>query len=254
MTITTHRSAPSQGHSSVPCAREVINLACQGHGFQTRELLQRIVSGEQQRIKQEQTLWRLGGAVLGTFLGLGDGFQITDLFLGMTMSTMASLSHEVMSQEQRQFLEGCHSLWMVGSNSPVELGARLGPARSRLLLFEPGWRSPVIFSHHQGVRGDSLVPLGFAHQLARGFHDHQSLAVLQRYFNSAEVQLLQHQLYPDAGAAIQLRRLQPITASQARQLDPHAAAFLGSTEPLLLETDDGQSVGYRLPIPVHSDF
>jgi hypothetical protein len=239
---------------AVPYAEEMICAAQQGRSFQTRELLQRIVSGEQQRIREEQMLWRLGGALLGACLGLGDGFQAADIFLGMGMAGLAGLSHEVMSHEQRQFLESCHSLWTIGSNSPVELMARLGPARSRILLYGAGWDSPVILSHHQGARGDVLVPLGLAGHQARGFHASQSFEVMQRHFSSDELELLQQQFYPDAGAASQLRRLQPISASQARQLDPHSEVFLLNTEPVLLENADGQAVGYRVPIPVHSDF
>lgn len=254
MTSTSLRSTAHQRTAAVPYASEMICVAQQARSFQTRELLERIVRGEQQRIKEEQMLWRLGGALLGACLGLGDGFQAADIFLGMGMSGLAGLSHDVMTHEQRQFLEGCHSLWTIGSNSPMDLSARLGPARARILVFNAGWESPVILSHHQGARGDTVVQLGLAGQHARGFHDGQSLEVLQRHLNGEQLDSLKHQLYPDATAAHQLRRLQPISASQTRQLDPHADAFLHATEPVLIETGDGQAVGYRLPIPVHSDF
>ena len=112
----------------------------------------------------------------------------------------------------------------------------------------------MILSHHQGSRGDALVQLGAAHQLARGFQDARSLEVMQRHFSTQELQLLQQQLYPDANAADYVRRLQPISAAQALELDHCAKAFLPHTETVLIESNAGRGLGYRVPIPVHSDF
>lgn len=133
-------------------------------------------------------------------------------------------------------------------------GSRLGPARARILVYNPCWDCPVILSHHQGSRGDALVQLGAAHQLARGFQDARSLEVMQRHFSTQELQLLQQQLYPDANAADYVRRLQPISAAQALELDHCAKAFLPHTETVLIESNAGRGLGYRVPIPVHSDF
>lgn len=254
MTLTPLQDANDHRTAPVPGAAELIAIARQAHSFQTRELLQRIVTGEQQRIRDEQLMWRIGGALVGTFLGLGDGFQAADIFLGMGCSSLAGLSHEVMSHEQRRFLENCHSIWTIGTNSPAELLARVGPARSRLLLYAEGWAEPLLLSHHQGLRGDTLIPLGFAQQHAAGFHNAQSRQVLQQYFNSEELQLLAYQLYPDASRASQVNRVAAISREEARQIDPHAHAFLPQTEPVLIETNRGIAMGYRLPIPVHSDF
>ena len=254
MTIAHFPGTDCQDAAAVPLAAEMINFARQAQSFQTRELLQRIVSGEQQRIKEEQMLWRIGGALLGACLGLSDGFQASDVFLGIGFSSLAGMGHEVMTHEQRRFLEGCHSLWTVGANSPIELMARLGPARSRILFYGETWSAPVVLAHHQGARGDTLLPLGLAQQHAAGFHQQQSLEVLQRYFSGEELQLLACQLYPDAASAIQVSRVVPISAEQARQVDPYADAFLSDAEPMLIETGELREVGYRVPIPVNSDF
>ena len=238
----------------VPYAQEMLHLARHGYSFQTREVLQRIVMGEQQRIKEEQMLWRVGGTILGLCLGMGDGLQLTDLFIGMSGGAIASLAHETMSHEDRQFLESCQALWLVGNNSPIELAQRLGPARSRILLHDPAWETPVVFNHHQVHRGDHLVPLGNAGNLAVGFADPQSLEVLQRHFGGEDLQTLQGQLYPSAHHAVAVDRVTTISQVDALELDPHAPSFLAQSRPVRIDTSNGASVGYQVPIPAQSDF
>jgi len=238
----------------VPHAREMLHVARNGYSFQTREVLQRIVIGEQQRIKEEQMLWRVGGTLLGLCLGIGDGLQLTDLFIGMSGGAIASLAHETMSHADRQFLERCQSLWLVGQNSPIELAQRLGPARSRILLHDPGWETPVVFNHHQGHRGDHLVPLGNAGDLAAGFADPQSLEVLQRHFGGEDLQTLQTQLYPVASHAVAVDRVTTIAKVDALELDPHAPSFLAHSRPVRIDAGGGATVGYQVPIPAQSDF
>jgi hypothetical protein len=257
MTATLTYSAPTQHHSSnssIPYAQEMLHVARHGYSFQTREVLQRIVMGEQQRIKEEQMLWRVGGTLLGLCLGIGDGLQLTDLFIGMSGGAIASLAHETMSHEDRQFLERCQSLWLVGRNSPIELAQRLGPARSRILLHDPAWEAPLVFNHHKGHRGDHLVPLGNAGNLATGFADPQSLEVLQRHFDREDLQTLEAQLYPIASHAVAVDRVEPISQIDALELDPNAPSFLRQSKPMRINTSSGESVGYKVPIPAHSDF
>jgi hypothetical protein len=171
----------------------------------------------------------------------------------MGFSSLAGMGHEVMPHMQRRFPERCHSLWTIGTDSPAEMMVRLGPARSRILVYCDGWAAPVLLSHHQGARGDTVLELGLSEQLAAGFRHQQSLDALQRYFSGQELQLLQCQLYSDAGAEMQLQHIQPIGAEQARYLDPRAEALLANAEPMLIETRDGRDVGYRMLIPVHTD-
>jgi hypothetical protein len=92
----------------------MVLVAQQARSFQTRELLMHIVSGKQPRIRKEQMLWREDGVILSACLGLGDGLWATDVFLGMGLSSLGGLTHEVMSDEDRHFLERCQSLWTVG--------------------------------------------------------------------------------------------------------------------------------------------
>ena len=257
MTTSLIKAEPnhhSKGCGEVPYLREMLDIARNGYSFQTRTVLQRIVMGEQQRIKEEQMLWRVGGTILGLCLGIGDGLQLTDLFMGMAGTTIAGLAHETMSHEDRQFLERCQSLWLVGCDSPIELAQRLGPARSRILLHDPGWETPVVFNHHQGHRGDHLVPLGNAYNLAAGFADPKSLEVLQRYFGAEDLQTLQTQLYPNAPHTVALERIMTISQVDALELDPHAPSFLAQSRPVRIDTVHGATVGYQVPIPAQSDF
>lgn len=232
----------------------MLHVARHSYSFQTREVLQRIVMGEQARIREEQMLWRVGGTILGLCFGLGDGLQLTDLFMGMAGSSIGSLAHEAMSQEDRQFLERCQSLWLVGGNSPIELAQRLGPARSRILLHDPAWQSPVVFNHHQGHRGNHLVPLGNAGNQAAGFADPRSLEVLQRHFGADDLQTLEAQLYPIAEHAVPVDTVSTISQGEALELDPSAASFLSQSRPVRIETTAGAAVGYQVPIPAQSDF
>ena len=142
----------------------------------------------------------------------------------------------------------------MGQHSPVELAQRLGPARSRILLYDPAWESPVVFSHHQGYRGDFLVPLGNAGDLAAGFADERSLAMLQRHFDPADLQTLQTQLYPHANQAIPVEAVAVMSTATALDLDPHAPAFEKQSKPVRITAGGQEAVGYQVPIPAHSDF
>jgi len=251
---TSYRSNQQQSNARVPYAQEMLHIARHGYSFQTREVLQRIVMGEQQRIKEEQMLWRVGGTILGLCFGIGDGLQMTDLFIGMAGGAIGSLAHETMSHEDRQFLDRCQALWLVGQNSPIELAQRLGPARSRILLHDPGWEAPVVFNHHHGHRGDHLVPLGNAGELAAGFADPKSLEVMQLHFGGEDLQTLQTQLYPIASHTVAVDRIMTMSQVEALELDPHAASFLAQSRPVRIDAGDGSFVGYQVPIPAQSDF
>ncbi|MEB3295961.1 MAG: hypothetical protein VKL23_00315, partial [Cyanobacteriota bacterium] len=164
---TTFETQPMA--SSVPESFEFVQLAKNGHAFQSKDVLQAIVEKEKRRIKDEQMAWRIGGAIIGGLLGLGDGFDVGDVFMGLAFSNLGGLGHQVASREQMEFLEKCKAAWIVTAGSPMELASRIGQARSRVIAYSDGWQTPLIFNHHQGPRGDYLVPLGLAHQHARGF-------------------------------------------------------------------------------------
>lgn len=237
-----------------PYADEMLSVARTTCGFQSRDVLRRIVSGEQQRIKEEQMLWRVGGALLGAAFGFSDGFELTDLFVGMAGGSIGGLAHDVMSNHDRRFLEQCQALWLVGAHSPLELAQRLGPARSRILLFDSSWQSPVIFNHHRGSRGDHLVPLGNARNLANGFADERSLEVLNRYFDASELETLEAQLYPIADQVVSVQSLSSLSNSDALAKDLYAQSFMRKSQPVMIQVSGSEVVGYQIPIPATSDF
>lgn len=241
------------GHHSSSQLEQYIHSARTGYSFQTRVVLQQIVAGEQQRIKDEQMLWRVGGSLLGLCFGLGDGFQLTDMFIGMSGAALGSLAYDTMSHEDRKFLEHCQSLWLVGCNSPMELQQRLGPARSRIVIDDPSIGEPLIFNHHQGHRGDHLVPLGAAGAVALGFQNHQSLDVMRRHISTENIGILQSQFYPMADFAMPVDCPIPIShddlARAALPANPYSQA-----QPVGIRSEHGSCIAYQVPIPAHSDF
>ena len=252
-------AATSYPHSTsctqlVPYSAEMISAAHEARSFQTREVLQAIVTGEQQRLREEQMVWRLGGAFIGACLGLGDGFQAADVFLGMGFSSLAGMGHDVMSQNDKRFLESCQSLWLLGDNSPTELMRRIGSPLARILFYCEGWQAPIVLSHHRGLRGDVLVPLQSAGEVAQGFLQPKSMEVMKRHFDSKDIQILRNQLYPDAGRSIHLQGIQRISSAEAHAVDPNANAFLPACEPVLIQINAQQGVAYQVPIPIHSDY
>lgn len=253
--LTSQRySNSSQNPPVVPNASEMLDIAKYSYSFQSREILQRVVLGEQQRLREEQALWRFGAAVIGTCFGLGDGFQLTDLFLGMASSTIAVTAHEVLSNEDRQFLERCQLLWLVGNHSPIELSQRLGQARSRILIYDPSWQTPIIFNHHQGIRGEHLVPLGNAGNYAPGFADQASIEVLNRYFGADDLNILKAQLYPQADNTISISSVLPLSPGDALSSDPFARSFLSNSQAVKIAVNNDSYIGYKVPIPAQSDF
>ena len=112
----------------------------------------------------------------------------------------------------------------------------------------------MVFNHHQGHRGEHLVPLGNAGNLAAGFADPQSLEVLQRHFGEEDLQTLQAQLYPNASHALAVDRITTISKAEALEQDTQAASFLAQSKPVRIATSDGATVGYQVPIPAQSDF
>lgn len=254
MTATTSFSSSTSQAQLVPYSAEMISLAQNGRSFQTSDVLQAIVSGEQQRLREEQMAWRLGGALIGACLGLGDGFQAADVFLGMGFSSLAGMSHDALSQENKRFLERCQSLWLLGDNSPVTLRNRIGNPLARILIYCEGWQAPLLLSHHHGSRGDILVPLSRAEYSAQGFHQPKSMEVLRRYFSQQDIGILGNQLYPDASRALRLERIQAISSAEARSNDANAQAFLPACEPVMIQINNQQGLAYKVSIPVHSDY
>ena len=252
MTFSEHQRMHGIHHSSSKLDH-YIQAARTGYSFQTRVVLQQIVAGEQQRIKDEQMLWRVGGSLLSLCFGLGDGFQLSDMFIGMSGAALGSLAYDTVSHEDRKFLEQCQSLWLVGCNSPMELQQRLGPARSRIVIDDPSIGEPLIFNHHHGHRGDNLVPLGDAGNVALGFQDQQSLAVMSRHMSSVNIGILQSQFYPIADLAMPIECPIPISHDDLAHASVPVNTY-SHAQPVGIKSEHGSCIAYQVPIPSHSDF
>ena len=78
--------------------------------------------------------WRVGGMIIGGLLGIGDGFDASDLLSGLAVGSLASLGHEVASHEQLEFLK----YRPIGLSPPVPCGSRhnLGAPRYRVVILK----------------------------------------------------------------------------------------------------------------------
>ena len=239
--------------SSVFSQDELVWIAREGVAFQSIKVMEAIVEAEQSRIQQERMAWRVGGMIIGGLLGIGDGFDASDLLSGLAVGSLASLGHEVASHEQLEFLRKCKADWLVTASSPVDLARRLGAPRYRVVITESSWSGAQLLSLHQGARGDYLIPLDCANRCARGFTDTASHAALVSTFDSENYQVISHQLYPIESMAVRLDSVRKLSHSEASSLPDPNREWAGS-EPVMVEIQGQMHLARRFPVPVHSDF
>ena len=232
---------------------ELLWIAREGVAFQSIKVMEAIVEAEQSRIQQERMAWRVGGMIIGGLLGIGDGFDASDLLSGLAVGSLASLGHEVASHEQLEFLKKCKADWLVTASSPVDLARRLGAPRYRVVITESSWSGAQLLSLHQGARGDYLIPLDCAHRCARGFTDTASHAALVNTLDSENYQVISHQLYPIESMAMRLDSVRKLSRSEASALPDSNHEWAGS-EPVMVEIQGQMHLARRFPVPVHSDF
>lgn len=170
----------------------------------------------------------------------------------MAMAKLTRHADDVIPHGQRQLLGSCYSLWTTGNNSPIKLTSRIGTTRSRLLLYRPEHNRPALLSHLQGHSGDTLVALNSAEQLANNFLNPWSLDAMRQHLSNEALKPGALQLYPN-GAAIQLSRLQPISANQALPAASYANAFLPDTQPVLIEPLKMEVADHCVLVTVESD-
>ena len=232
---------------------ELVWIAREGVAFQSIKVMEAIVEAEQSRIQQERMAWRVGGMIIGGLLGIGDGFDASDLLSGLAVGSLASLGHEVASHEQLEFLKKCKADWLVTASSPVDLARRLGAPRFRVVIDDSSWRGAQLLSLHQGARGDYLIPLDCANRFARGFTDSASHAALVSTFDSENYQAISNQLYPIESMAVRLDSVRKLSRSEASAL-PDANREWAGSEAVMVEIQGQPLLARRFPIPVHSDF
>ena len=238
---------------SVFAQDELALIAREGVAFQSIKVMDAIVEAEQSRIQQERMAWRVGGMIIGGLLGIGDGFDASDLLSGLAVGSLASLGHEVASHEQLEFLKKCKADWLVTASSPVDLARRLGAPRFRVVITASSWSGAQLLSLHQGARGDYLIPLDCAQRCARGFTDSASHAALVNTFDSENYEVISQQLYPIESMAVRLDSVRKLSRAESSSLPEATHEWTGS-EPVMVEIQGRTHLARRFPVPVHSDF
>ena len=232
---------------------ELVWIAREGFAFQSIKVMEAIVEAEQSRIQQERMAWRIGGMIVGGLLGIGDGFDASDLLSGLAVGSLATLGHEVASHEQLEFLKKCKADWLVTASSPVDLARRLGAPRYRVVMTDSSWSGAQLLSLHQGSRGDYLIPLDCACRCARGFTDTDSHQALVNTFDSENYEIISNQLYPIESMAVRLDSVRKLNRSETSALSHSSHDWTGS-EPVMVEIQGKAHNARRFPVPVHSDF
>ena len=245
-----------RGPSSVAlvATQDLMALARDGVAFQSIKVMEAIVEAEQSRIQKERMAWRIGGMLIGGLLGIGDGFDATDLLSGLAVGNLASLGHEVASHDQLEFLKQCKADWLVTASSPVDLARRLGAPRFRVVMDDSSWDRPALLSLHQGARGDYLIPLDSAHRCAHGFLERDSHSALISTFDQANYEAISHQLYPIESMAVCVDSVRKLALSEAEAMPTHSRSPQHGAEPVVFEVAGQKRFGHRFPVPVHSDF
>ena len=221
--------------------------------FQTQLVIESIVLNEQKRIQSEQFGWKVAGAALGLLLGAGDGLDFGDFFAAFTFSNIANLGYMKFSEEDIQFLKEINSYWMIADGSPIDILRRLGAPKNRVLIFS---YHPQFFTHHVGARGEFLIPLSFAGVACSGFTNCQSREVVERVFDSENVEILESQLYPTLDGALQVDSSRRLRNEVAAQKEPELvkAAVSNGFEPVDMEIRGEKILAFRTQVPLHSDF
>ncbi len=254
-----YKKQPEEGQADLDYLRRFIRLAKEGYGFQSKQVMQEICQKEIERIKEEKQLWRLGGAIIGGLVGLGDGFDLTDIFFGAAVSQIGASAHGVASAEQIKFLEQVKADWLITANSPHEIASRLGPPSSRIIMLGTESEDHLILNYHRGNRGEYLIPLRLAKEVAHGFLHESTREVLISNFTNEDYETLSTQLYPVPDRSLRLKSFRKVSSETAEQhYDRDVIQMMTSNncEIYLMEADDVSVplLGFKVPVPVHSDF
>jgi hypothetical protein len=236
-----------------PETTNFIELVRSRQSLQTREILERIITAEKQRIGKENALWGFiaGGAAIA--FGIGDGLNIGDLGLAIGGFKGGSLVHKFASKEQIEFLQKIQSAWMITDRSPLDIRRRLGEPIARFIGVNSEDTINMYNIHQSTARGIHIVELDFAGNVSEGFTNEAANEILVRTFNSEELALFSNQLYPSTVTPLKMLRV--IQPKEAMQKDPYYEYLKHAGEPYrVIYRDDSEQVVYKIPIPDHSDF
>jgi len=224
------------------------------YAFQIRDILERIVNTERERIESERGLWKLGAGIAALALGISvDGFDTGDLFAGWTFSNIGGAAHQFASKKQLEFLKKLHSEWLVLDKSPMDLRRRLGEPQGRFIGISQFNRLDMFNIHQCSSRGYHLVELDLAGNIAKGFKNPQSLEVLQRSYDQEDIGTLSNQLYPSTIAPLKI--CHKITPNEARKKDPYFNQLSKAGAPFrIVYENNTEGIMYKIQIPQHSDY
>lgn len=233
---------------------EFLSMVKGAYAFQVRDVLERIVNTERERIETERGLWKLGAGIIALGFGVSlDGFDAGDLFAGWTFSNIGGAAHQFVSKEQVEFLKKLQSEWLVLDRSPMDLRRRLGEPQGRFIGISRENRLDMFNIHQSGSRGFHMVELDYAGNIAKGFKDPQSLEVLQRSYDEENIGIISSHLYPSTTTPLKLCRT--ITIEEAKKKDPYFNQLSKAGPPFrVVYSDDTEGVMYKIQIPHHSDY
>jgi len=254
-------NAISLRREQVENLNNIIEYCKNALSFQASEVLESIITNEKQKMEDEQGLWKVGGALLGLALGVGDGFDLMDVGSSFAFSNIANMAYNQVSKEQREFLRQIHSLWLVDQRSPLELRRRLGDPIGRFIGYDtdvgnsdPDENIFITNIHQNSSRGLNLQLLSPAQLAASGFENNLSVEKMREVFDSENYEILANQLYPIDGGTIPIKAMRIISKEEAEKKDPMYSYLHKSGEPYRLTFDEGEHIVYKINIPSHSDF
>lgn len=232
----------------------IFKLAKVGRAFRPEEVAQRICDSELKRMNDEAMLWKLGGGLLGLLAGSLDGFNVGDIMTGLVVSNIASQGHQVFSKEQKEFLQKCKAYWAVGEGSPLDIVKNIGAATNRVVMYTRDNQEPRIYNLHKGIRGQYLMPLDFAHEIAPGFTTMENKKVMARTFQSDELERIAYHLYPDQSKAKKVEALMRVSAEEINGGNSFECESVNGSQSLLIEAGGAKNKAFAFDIPVHSAF
>lgn len=117
----------------------------------------------------------------------------------------------------------------------------------------------MILNYHRGNRGEYLIPLRLAKEVAHGFLHESTREVLISNFTNEDYETLSTQLYPVPDRSLRLKSFRKVSSETAEQhYDRDVIQMMTSNncEIYLMEADDVSVplLGFKVPVPVHSDF
>lgn len=250
-------ASPAQEHaeaSEIEGLDDFICMVKEAYAFQVRDVLERIVNTEKERIETERGLWKLGVGIIALGFGVSlDGFDAGDLFAGWTFSNIGGAAHQFASKEQVEFLKKLQSEWLVLDRSPMDIRRRLGEPQGRFIGISRANILDMFNIHQSGSRGFHMVELDCAGNIAKGFKDPQSLEVLQRSYDEEDIGIISSHLYPSTITPLRLCRI--ITLEEAKKKDPYFNQLSKAGAPFrVVYSDDTEGIMYKIQIPHHSDY